>query len=192
MNAQALAATPRAGRPLANLAFSSLLFSILGWTLLERWSFGARAGAWAHLLNTLACAPVLACSLRRFHAACPPRLRARTRPVAVLTAAAPALALLAILGAACGIAAGSGAMAAIVAPAALCCCMPWTTLRAHQLHLFLPLLAVAAGAALAPSLAGQTFGLVPALAAAWCLWTAAAMLCVGLCGAELLNGKGGR
>jgi hypothetical protein len=192
MKALALAATPGAGRSPANLAFSALLLSILGWTLLERWTVGARTGLLPHLLNTLACAPVIACSLRRFHAACPRRLRAGMRLDRALPAAAPALLLLALLGAACGLAAGSGSLAATVVPAALCCCMPWTTLGAHRLHLLLPLLAVAAGAALAPSLAGQTLKLVPVLASAWCLWSASALLCIGLCGAALLQKKSRR
>jgi len=72
-----------------------------------------------------------------------------------------ALAILFALGAVCGMAAGSGSMTLLVLPAALCCCTPWTRLRAHQLHLFLSFLA------------------------------AAALLCIGLCGEELLRKKGG-
>jgi hypothetical protein len=175
-----------------NLAFSALLFSFLGWAILERWSFGARAGIVPHLVNTLACAPVLACSLRRFRAACPRHMRARTRPRGALLGGGLALAVLFAVGAVFGIAVGSGSVSMVALAAFLCCCAPWTRLRAHQQHLFLSFLALAAGAVLAASLANQKLNLLVALPAAWCLWAAAALLCIGLCGGELMKKKGGR
>lgn len=176
----------------ANLAFTALLFSFLGWAILERWSFGARTGPLPHLVNTLACAPVLACSLRRFRAACPRHMRARTRRRGGIKAGGLALAALFALGAACGIAAGSGSMVLLLVPAALCCCTPWTRLRAHQLHLFLSFLTVVAGSALAQALSAQPLNLMAALPAAWCLLAGAAVLCIGLCGGELLRQKNRR
>jgi hypothetical protein len=74
------------------------------------------------------------------------------------------------------------------------------TIRAHQQHLLLSFLVVAAGAAvagtavaaavamalapgLAPALAGQAPSLREVLPVAWCLWAAAAALCLVLyCG----------
>lgn len=192
MTSETLAAYPSAARRSpANLAFAALLFSFLGWGILERCSFGARTGPLPHLINTLACAPVLACSLRRFHAACPRHMRARTRGRGGIKAGGLALAALFALGAVCGMAAGSGSTTLLVLPAALCCCMPWTRLRAHQLPLFLSFLAVAAGAVLAQGLAGQPLHLMSALPAAWCQLAAAALLCIGLCGEELLRKKTG-
>jgi hypothetical protein len=193
MKPGAIPAYPAASRRSpANLAFSALLFSFLGWAILERWSFGAHAGPVPHLVNTLACAPVMACSLRRFRAACPRHMRARTRPRAALRSGALALAVLFALGAVFGIAVGSGSVTLMALPAVLCCCMPWTRLRAHQQHLFLSFLAVTAGAALASILSNQKVNLLVALPAAWCLWGAAALLCIALCGGELMKRKGGR
>jgi hypothetical protein len=176
----------------ANLAFSALLLSFLGWVILERWSFGARAGIVPHLVNTLACAPVMACSLRRFRAACPRHMRARTRPRGALLSRGLALALLFVLGAVVGLAVGSGSVGMVALAALLCCCTPWTRLRAHQQHLFLSFLATAVGAVLATGLANRQLNLLVALPAAWCLWAAAALLCIGLCGGELMKKKGGR
>jgi hypothetical protein len=193
MKPGAIPAYPAAARlSQANLAFSALLFSFLGWAILERWSFGVRAGILPHLVNTLACAPVMACSLRRFRAACPRHLRARTRPRGALLSGGLALAVLFALGAVFGIAAGSGSVALVALAAVLCCCTPWTRLHAHQQHLFLSFLAVSAGALLAAGLSPQKVNLLVALPAAWCLWAAAALLCIGLCGGELMKKKGGR
>jgi len=175
-----------------NLAFSALLFSFLGWAILERWNFGARAGIVPHLVNTLACAPVLACSLRRFRAACPRHIRASMRPRAALPGGGLALAVLFAVGAIFGIAAGSGSIVMVALAALLCILTPWTRLRAHQQHLFLSFLAVAAGALLAASLVNAKMNLLVALPAAWSLWAAAALLCIGLCGDELMKKKGGR
>lgn len=145
MKSETLAAYPSAARrPPANLAFAALLFSFLGWAILERWSFGAGTGPLPHLINTLACAPLLACSLRRFRAACPRHMRARTRRRGGIVASGLALGALFALGAVCGMVAGSGSMSLLVLPAALC-----------QL-------------------------------------TAAALLCIALCGEELLRKKGAR
>jgi hypothetical protein len=83
-------------------------------------------------------------------------------------------------------------MGMLALAALLCCLIPWTRLRAHQQHLFLSFLAVAAGALLAASLANPKMNLLVALPAAWCLWAAAALLCIALCGGELLKKKGGR
>ncbi|CAH0295585.1 hypothetical protein SRABI118_04213 [Massilia sp. Bi118] len=174
-----------------NLAFSALLFSFLGWVILERWSFGARAGIVPHLVITLACAPVLACSLRRFRAACPRHLRASTRPRGALLGGGLALAMLFAAGALFGFAVGSGLVSMVALSVLLCCLMPWTRLRAHQQHLFLSFLAVAAGALLAANLVNPKMNLLVALPAAWCLWAAAALLCIGLCGGELMKKKGG-
>jgi len=45
MTSETLAACPSAARRSpANLAFAALLFSFLGWAILERWSFGAAPG----------------------------------------------------------------------------------------------------------------------------------------------------
>jgi hypothetical protein len=193
MKSGAIPAYPvSARRSPANLAFSALLFSFLGWAILERWSFGARAGIVPHLVNTLACAPVMACSLRRFRAACPRHMRARTRPRGALLSGGVALAVLFGLGAVFGIAVGSGSVGLVALAAVLCCCTPWTRLHAHRQHLFLSFLAVTAGAVLAAQLANQTVNLLVALPAAWCLWAAAALLCIGLCGGELMKKKGGR
>ena len=96
MKPETIVADPSAARHSpANLAFAALLFSFLGWAILERWSFGARTGPLPHLINTLACAPVLACSLRRFRAACPRHMRARTRGRDGIKASGLALAALA-------------------------------------------------------------------------------------------------
>jgi hypothetical protein len=191
MKPETIVADPSAARRSpANLAFAALLFSFLGWAILERWSFGARTGPLPHLINTLACAPVLACSLRRFRAACPRHVRARPRRRGVMMAGGLALAALFALGAVCGMVAGSGSMTLLALPAALCCCTPWTRLRAHQLHLFLSFLAVAAGSTLAQGLAGQPLQLMSAPPAAWCQLAAAALLCIGLCGDEPLRKKG--
>ena len=193
MKPGAIPAYPAAARRSpANLAFSALLFSFLGWAILERWSFGAHAGVVPHLVNALACAPVLACSLRRFRAACPRHLRASMRPRGALLGGGLALAVVFAVGAVVGIAAGSGPVSMVALAALLCCFMPWTRLRAHQLHLFLSFFAVAAGALLAASLGDQKVKLMVALPAAWCLWASAALLCIALCGGELMRKTGGR
>jgi hypothetical protein len=86
-------------------------------------------------------------------------------------------------------------MTLVVLLAAACCFTPWMRIRAHQQHLFLSLLAVAAGAAavaaavlaLYPGLPRREPSLMAVLPAAACLWGAAAALCIGLCGGELLK-----
>jgi hypothetical protein len=176
----------------ANLAFCALLFSFLGWAILERWSLNAHTGLLPHLIISLACAPVLACSLLRFRAACPRHMRMRLRPRRAVAAGGLALALLFAVGALFGVAAGSGSMLMVVLAAALACLAPWTRLRAHQPHLFLSFLAVVLGSALAPGAAGQQPGLLAVLSAAWCLWAVASLLCIVLCGGELLQRKRGR
>jgi hypothetical protein len=188
MKPQAFSARPAlARRSPVNLAFSAILFSLLGWAILERWYLGARTGAVPHLVTTLACAPVMACSLRRFHAACPRHLRAASAPPGIHLADGLALAFLFGVGAVFGLAVASGSMLMIALPAAACCLMPWTALRVHQQHLLLSLLAAAAGAALAPGFSGPEPSLLVVLPAVWCLWAVAAVLCIGLCGAELMK-----
>jgi len=188
MRPKAIPAYPAAGRSQANLAYSALLLTFLGWAILERWSFSAQAGLTPHLIAGVACAPILACTLRRFHAACPRYLRAAARPPGIDRRAALLLAvLLALLfavGALFAMATCGGSAILVAALAALCCLMPWTALRAHQLHLFPSFVAVTAGAALAPALARMPPGLMASLASAWCLWAIAAALCVGLYGQE--------
>jgi hypothetical protein len=184
MRPKAIPAYPAANQSPANLAFSALLLTFLGWAILERWSFTARTGPMPHLIVALACAPVLFCALRRFRAACPRHLRAGTRPGKAATGVL-VLALLLAVGALFGIAASSGSITLIAVPAALCCFTPWTAIRAHQQHLFLSFLAVTVGAALAPALAGLPPVLMAALPAAWCLWAVAAALCIALCGREV-------
>ena len=159
----------------ANLAFTALLFCCLGWVILAYWIVGAHAGALPHLINILACAPVTACSLRRFHAACPRYLRTGMPPPGVRTAGRRALALLFAAGAAFG--------AALLALAF--CGMPWTRFRVHRQHLLLSLLAPATGAVLVLAASSRPLTLMAVLPAAWCLWTVAALLCICLCGSEL-------
>jgi hypothetical protein len=192
MKPQAMPRYPAAtGRNPANLAFCALLFSFLGWAILERWSLNAHTGPLPHLIIGLACAPVLACSLLRFRAACPRHMRMRLRPRRAVAAGGLALVLLFAVGAGFGVAAGSGSTAMVMLAALLSCFAPWTRLRAHQPHLFLSFLAVVLGSALAPGLAGQQPDLMAALPAAWGLWAAASLLCIGLCGGELLQRKRG-
>jgi hypothetical protein len=183
-----------------NLAFNALLFSFLGWLILEHWNLDAHTGAVPHLLNTLACAPIMACSLHHYYRACPRHLRTSTRRPGARPAGRAALATLFAVGALFGLAAGGGSMTLIVLMAAACCFTPWLRMRAHQQHLFLSLLAVGAGAAavaavaaaalaLHPGLPGREPSLMAVLPAASCLWGAAAALCIGLCGGELLKKK---
>jgi hypothetical protein len=184
-----------ARRSPVNLAFNALLFSFLGWLILERWNLGAHAGAVPHLVNTLACAPIMACSLRHFYLACPRHLRTSARRPGASPAGRAALAALFAVGALFGLAAGGGSMTLVVLLAAACCFTPWMRIRAHQQHLFLSLLAVAAGAAavaaaalaLNPGFPRREASLMAVLPAASCLWGAAAALCIGLCGGELLK-----
>jgi hypothetical protein len=191
MKPAAMRAYPEAARRSpVNLAFNALLFSFLGWIIQERWNLGARTGAMPHLVTTLACLPITGCSLRRFHAACPRRLRTRALPPGASTAGPMALAALFAVGAVFGIAVGGGSMTLIVLLAAICCFTPWTAIRAHQQHLFLSFLAVAAGAALALGFAPRAPSLMVVLPAAWCLWAAAAVLCIALYGGELLKQRG--
>jgi hypothetical protein len=159
--------------------------TFLGWAILERCSFAAHTGPIPHLVATLACAPVLACALRRFHAACPRHLRTSARPSGAGAARALAPVVLFAVGALFGIAACIGSVVLVVVPAVLCCFAPWTALRAHQQHLFLSFLAVTSGATLAPGAAGLPPVLMAALPTAWCLWAVAAALCIALCGSEL-------
>jgi hypothetical protein len=184
MRPKAIPTYPAAKRSPANLAFSALLLTFLGWAIMERWSFSARTGPLPHLIITLACAPVLFCALRRFHAACPRHLRTESRPVGGATSAL-VLALLFAVGGLFGLAAAMGSIALVAVPAVLACFAPWTALRAHQQHLFLSFLAVTGGAALVPTLAGLPSMLMAVLPAAWCLWAVAAALCVALCGREV-------
>jgi hypothetical protein len=179
-----------ARRSTVNLAYSALLFAVVGWTIMERWSLDAHTGAMPHVVSTLACAPVLACALLRFHAACPRHMRSRARPPGAGPAGVLATAILFGVGAGFGMAVGTGSMSAIVLLAAICCLTPWTRLRAHQQPLILSLLAAAVGALLALGQAAQAPSLMVALPAAWCLWTLAAGLCIGLCGQEMLRNKG--
>jgi hypothetical protein len=169
----------------ANLAFSALLFSFLGWAILEYCTVGAHAGATPHLINTLACAPVMGCSLRRFHAACPRYLCTGMRPPGVHTAGKRALALLFAAGAAFGAALAGGSMVLVALLVLAFCCMPWTRFRVHRQHLLLSLLPPATGAALPLAASSRPLSITAALPAAWCLWTVAALLCIFLCGGEL-------
>jgi hypothetical protein len=189
MRPKAIPAYPAARQSAANLAFTALLLTFLGWAILERWSFAARTGFMPHLVSSVACAPILVCSLRRFKAACPRRLRAGGRPSGVAAARALVLALLFAVGALFGIAACAGSVMLVVAPALLCCFTPWTALRAHHQHLFLSFLALVAGAALAPGVAGLPLNLMAAMPAAWSLWALAAGLCIVLCGSELSKAR---
>jgi hypothetical protein len=171
----------------ANLAFSALLFCCLGWAILEYWTVGAHAGALPHLINTLACAPVMGCSLRRFHTACPRRLRAGMAPPGVHTAGRLALALLFAAGAAFGAVLASGSVVLVALLTAAACCMPWTRFRVHRQHLLLSFVALTAGGMLPLLASSRPLTLMVALPAAWCLWTVAALLCICLCGSELLK-----
>jgi len=190
MKPAAIPATPSVARQSpANLAFTALLFCCLGWTVLAVWIVGAHAGAMPHLINTLACAPVMVCSLRRFHAACPRYLRTGMRPPGVHTAGKLAFALLFASGAAFGAALASGSVLFNALLALACCCMPWTRCRVHRQHLLLSLLALAAGAALSLAASARPLTIMTALPAAWCLWTMAALLCICLCGSELRKNR---
>jgi hypothetical protein len=180
------AAAPRSS---ANLAFSALLFSFLGWLILERWVLAAQTGIGPHLLAALTCAPIMACSLRYFYRACPRHLRTRARPPGAGTAGSMLLAALFAVGGLFGIAVGGGSMTLVALLAAACCFTPWMRIRAHQQHLFLSLLAVMAGAAVALGGSQREPNPMAVLPAAWCLWAAAAVLCIGLCGGELLKKK---
>jgi hypothetical protein len=189
MRPKAIPTYPAAKRSPANLAFSALLLTFLGWAILERWSFAARTGAAPHLITAVAGAPILVCALRRFRAACPHYLRSGERTAGLDRSGAMLLALLFTVGALFGIAAGSGSIIVVGILAVLCCCTPWTALRAQQQHLFLSFLAVTAGAALAPGVAGLPPSLMAAMPAAWCLWAVAAALCVGLCSKEVRKNR---
>jgi hypothetical protein len=184
-----------ARRSPVNLAFNALLFSFLGWLILERGSLGARTGAMPHLINTLACAPLMACALRRFYLACPRRLRSSGRGPSASPAGRLVLAILFSVGGLFGIALGGGSVTLIVLLAAACCLTPWTAIRAHQQHLLLSFLAVAAGAAVvtgaaqALGLARREPSLMVVLPAVWCLWAVAAVLCISLYCGELLRKK---
>jgi hypothetical protein len=188
MRSKAIPAYPAARQSAANLAFTALMLTFLGWAILERWSFSAHTGFMPHLVSSVACAPILVCSLRRFQAACPRRLRTGGRPSGA-AARALALALLFAVGALFGIAACAGSVMLVVAPAVLCCFTPWTALRAHHQHLFMSFLALVGGAALAPGVAGLRLDLMAAMPAAWCLWALAAGLCIVLCGSELSEAR---
>jgi cbb3-type cytochrome oxidase subunit 1 len=189
MRPKAIPAYPPAKRSAANLAFSALLLTFLGWAILGRWSMAAHAGAVPYLVSTLACAPVLACALRRFHAVCPRHLRTSARPAGLAATRAMVLTLLFAVGALFGIAACTGSIVLVAVPAALSCFTPWTAIRAHQQHLLLSFLALGAGAALVPALAGMPLNLMSAMTAAWCLWALAAGLCIVLCGSELSKAR---
>ena len=173
----------------ANLAFTALLFCCLGWSILAFWFVGAHAGAMPHLINTLACAPVMACSVRRFHAACPRYQRTGMRPLGVHTAGKRALALLFAAGAAFGAALASGSTTLVALLVLAFCCMPWTRFRVHRQHLLLSFLVLAAGALLPLAASGRSLTIMAVLPAAWCLWTAAALLCICLCGSELRKNR---
>lgn len=177
-----------ASRSPANLAFSALLFCFLGWAILELWTVGAHAGLMPHLINALACAPVMGCSLRRFHVACPPHLRAG--PAGRRKAGKPALALPFVVGAAFGAALAGGSLILLALLSAGSCCLPWTRSGVHRQRLPLSFLALATGAALPLLAAGaRPLAIMVALPAAWCLWTVAALLCICLCSGELLKKK---
>ncbi len=180
---------PVARQSPANLTFTALLFSFLGWAILEYWTVGAHARALPHLIVSLACAPVMGCSLRRFHAACPRHLRAGTQRPGVQTAGALALALLFATGAAFGAALANGSVFLVALLTAAACCMPWTRCQAHRQHLLLSFLALAAGCMLPVAASGRPLTIMVVLPAAWCLWTAAALLCICLCGSELLKNR---
>ena len=173
----------------ANLAFNALLFCALGWAILAYWLVASHAGAMPHLINTLACAPVMACALRRFHAACPRHPRSSMRPPGLHSAGKLALALLFASGAAFGTALASGSVLIVALLALACCCMPWTRCRAHRQHLLLSFAALAAGGALALAASARPLTIMVALPAAWCLWTMAALLCIALCGSELRKNR---
>jgi hypothetical protein len=172
----------------ANFAFSALLFCCLGWAILEYWIVRAHAGALPHLINVLACAPVMGCSLRRFHTVCPRHLRTGMRPGGH-TAGTLALALLFAAGAAFGAVLASGSVALVAVLTAAACWMPWTRFRVHRQHLLLSFLALAAGGMLPLAASGRPLTIMVALPAAWCLWTAAALLCICLCSSELLKNR---
>ncbi len=184
MRPKAIPAYPAAKQSQTNLAFSALLLTFLGWAILERWIVGARTGPLPHLVTAVACAPVLFCALRRFHAACPRYLRVAARPGSAATGVLVPI-LLAAVGALFGIAACAASIGFMAVPVALCCVTPWTAVRAHQQHLFLSFLAVTAGAGAGPALAGLPPSPMAAVQAAWCLWAAAAALTIVLCGREV-------
>lgn len=180
---------PVARQAPANLAFTALLFCCLGWAILAYWIVGARAGAMPHLINTLACAPVMVCSVRRFHAACPRYRRSSMRPPGVHAAGKRAPALLFAAGAAFGAALASGSIVLVVLLVLAFCCMPWTRFRVHRQHLLLPLLVPGTGALLPLAAASRPLSVMTVLPAVWCLWTAAALLCICLCGSELRKNR---
>lgn len=191
MKPRAIPAYPSVARQSpANLAFSALLFCCLGWAILAYWIAAAHAGATPHLINTLACAPIMACSLRRFHAACPRHQRSGMRPPGLHTAGKRALALLFAAGAAFGAALANGSMVLVAVLVLACCCVPWTRFRVHRQHLLLSFLALAAGSALPLAASGRPLTIMVAMPAAWCLWTMAALLCICLCSSELRKNRG--
>ena len=189
MKPAAIPATPSVARQSpANLAFSALLLCCLGWAILEYWAVGTRAGVLAHLINTLACAPVMGCSLRRFHILCPRHMRAGMRP-GVRMSGKLAPALLFAAGAAYGAVLASGSIVFVGLLTAAFCCIPWTRFRAHRQHLLLSFVALTAGSLLPLAASSRSLTIMVALHAAWCLWTVAALLCICLCRGELLKNR---
>lgn len=177
-----------AGVRKADLAFSALLFSLLGWGLLESWNMSIDATPMRHVISTLLGVPVMASSLLRFRAYAASADVATGAPRSSVAELRGFLVLL-VIGAVLGIAAARTPVTVVALLVIGLTYFPWSRIGAYKEGPIKPSLSIigAAGLSLFSSHTQLTFmGTLPVI---WCLWTAAVIICLSLCGVELLRKK---
>jgi|GEM_PF-3342771 len=170
----------------ADFAFSAILFSFLGWALLESWNISIGAGPMRHVISTLLGASVMASSLLRF--------RAYAAPAHVVTGA-PRLGVgelggflvLAVIGVVLGTAAATTFITVVAVVVAGFACFPWSRIGAYEKGLIKPLLAIVLAAVLSFFISHTHLTFMATAPVIWCLWAAATTICLSLCGLDLLT-----
>lgn len=170
----------------ADFAFSAILFSFLGWALLESWNMRIGAAPMRHLISTLLGASVMASSLLRFRAYAAPARIAIEAPGSGLAKAGGFL-VLALLGVVLGIATATRLIAVLAVVVGGFACFPWSRIGAYQTGLLKPLLLIIVAAGLSFFIGHTSLTFMATVPVIWCLWAAATIICLSLCGLELLT-----
>lgn len=170
----------------ADFAFSAMLFSFLGWALLESWNISIGASPMRHVISTVLGASVMASSLLRFRAYATPARIVAEAPRPGVAELRGFLVLMAI-GAVLGIAATTTLISVVALLVFGFACFPWSRIGAYKKGPIKPLLSIAGAAGVSFFIGHTRLTFMFAFPAVWCLWTAAAIICLFLCGRELLR-----
>jgi hypothetical protein len=168
----------------ADFAFSAILFSFLGWALLESWNISIRATPMRHVITTLLGASVMASSLLRFRAYATP---AHTEAPRLGLAAAGGFLVLAVIGAVLGTAAATMPVTVVAVVVGGFACFPWSRIGAFKKGLIKPLLSIVLAAGLSFFISHTHLTFMATAPVIWCLWAAATIICLSLCGLELVT-----